>query len=107
METSTHIHSHVCGCCKRKLPLEAFYVNKRTQSPESYCKECRKANSGKHREANRYIAQTENKKRSNLIITQVEDPALRRNLISRALRTVSESVARKQQKLKEQESWED
>ena len=32
-----------CGCCRKELPLEAFYIEKNTQRPDRYCKECRRA----------------------------------------------------------------
>ena len=49
MENNTTQSLYLCGCCRRELPVKAFYMNKRTRRPDNYCKECRKANSGKHR----------------------------------------------------------
>ena len=43
MEQKNKKSLRTCGCCLKKLPLEAFYINKRTQNPDNYCKECRKA----------------------------------------------------------------
>ena len=37
--------AHYCGQCKRKLPLVAFYFNKRRQCFDRYCKDCRKERS--------------------------------------------------------------
>ena len=34
-----------CSCCKRELPLDAFYFNKQQQCPDRYCKACRKTRS--------------------------------------------------------------
>lgn len=28
----------ICGCCKRQLPLDAFYVNMKKKCPDRYCK---------------------------------------------------------------------
>ena len=44
METLMNQSLHICGCCKRELPQEAFYMNQRTRTTDNYCKECRKAN---------------------------------------------------------------
>lgn len=95
--------SYVCGRCKRSLPAEAFYINKKTGCPESYCKECRKAISQQQRDIDK----------SNLVtkchteypvITRMTDPTLRKALILRALQTVAASIERKRQKLRESDA---
>lgn len=87
----------ICGCCKRQLPLDAFYVNMKKKCPDRYCKECRKSVSRKQREADRYIPYV-NKKRSYPVITETTDSTLRMNLIRHALQVVAESVERKKRK---------
>lgn len=53
MEPLMNQSLHICGCCKRELPHEAFYTNKRTGTLDNYCKECRKANTRKRRDLRR------------------------------------------------------
>lgn len=86
-----------CGCCRRELPIEAFYISKRTQHVDNYCKECRKSFTN-----NRYRgSKLANSSRSYPVITRTADPELRMALILNALQTVSKSVARKQQRVRE------
>ena len=107
MKTSTNETLYVCGCCKQELPQEAFYFNKRAQKPENYCKQCRRTNSNRHRDANRVI-RDENKRLPYPVITQIEDTVLRNFLIQDALEKIAESIERKKQKTKLQESlWEE
>ena len=42
LSTKQSTSSSICKSCKRELPLESFYMNKKTQSPDKYCKECRR-----------------------------------------------------------------
>ena len=42
METIMNKSLCICGCCKRELPQEAFYMNQRTRTTDNYCKECRR-----------------------------------------------------------------
>lgn len=106
MSTLMNQSLHICGCCKRELPREAFYTNKHTHVPDNYCKECRKANACKHRKRNKR-ALLENKKPSRQIITEVEDPELRMLLIRHALKVVADSIRRKQEKEKQRALWEE
>lgn len=76
MEPLMNQSLHICGCCKRELPHEAFYTNKRTGTLDNYCKECRKANTRKRRDLRRCTS-FENKPVSYPVITEVKDPALR------------------------------
>ena len=34
LSTKQSTSSSICKSCKRELPLESFYMNKKTQSPE-------------------------------------------------------------------------
>lgn len=90
----------VCGCCKRSLPASAFYINKKTDLPGNYCKECRKTVSRNHRKnEKRSLACA---RESNYpVITSTEDPTLRRELILHALETVAASIERKRRKVRE------
>ncbi len=97
---------HVCGCCKRELPVEAFYMNKRTHAPESYCKECKKTDTKKRRERQKNLC-FENNSVSYPVIFEVKDPIVRMSLIQHACRVVAESISRKQKKEKLRELWEE
>lgn len=97
---------YICGCCKRELPQEAFYTNRRTRTPSDYCKGCCKANTRKHHNQNRCIL-NENEAFSYPVITEVKDSALRMFLILHARQVVAESVSRKQQKEKLHALWEE
>lgn len=76
METIMNKSLCICGCCKRELPQEAFYMNQRTRTTDNYCKECRKANARRHRNQDKSIL-FENKSVSYPVITEVKDYALR------------------------------
>ena len=41
MEQIIEKNVRFCGCCHRELPVDSFYVDKRTLAPDNYCKECR------------------------------------------------------------------
>lgn len=102
METPKNQTLYVCGCCKRELPQEAFYQNKRKQCRDNYCKECRKNMSRKRREIDKYIPFV-NKRSSYPVITQVKDVTLRKALIQHALQVVAASIERKKRKIWESE----
>ena len=106
MEPLMNQSLHICGCCKRQLPHEAFYTNKRTGALDNYCKECRKANTRKRRDLRRCTS-FENKPVSYPVITEVKDPALRMLLILHARQVVAESISRKQEKEKLNTLWEE
>lgn len=93
METIMNKSLCICGCCKRELPQEAFYMNQRTRTTDNYCKECRKANARRHRNQDKSIL-FENKSVSYPVITEVKDYALRMFLIRHARQVVSDSIAR-------------
>ena len=96
METIMNKSLCICGCCKRELPQEAFYMNQRTRTTDNYCKECRKANARRHRNQDKSIL-FENKSVSYPVITEVKDYALR----------MSDSIRRKQEKEKLRALWEE
>ena len=48
MEQIIEKNVRFCGCCHRELPVDSFYVDKRTLAPDNYCKECRRAVSYTH-----------------------------------------------------------
>ena len=97
METLMNQSLHICGCCKRELPQEAFYMNQRTRTTDNYCKECRKDKS----------ISFENKPLSYPVITEVKDYALRMFLIRHARQVVADSIRRKQEKEKLRVLWEE
>lgn len=99
MKKNIENNLRTCGCCHRALPVEAFYLNKRTHKPDNYCKECRKSATN-NRYRNRKVAN----KHAHPIITQVADPTLRMALILHAWQSVNESIARKQRRLHEKEA---
>lgn len=103
MENSKKSTLHVCGCCKRMLPIEAFYLDKKTDRPGNYCKECRKSASRKHRKVEKYTI-VNGGEAPYPVITRVKDPTVRRELLLRALNTVSASIERKRRKLLEFEA---
>ena len=92
--------TRVCGKCHRKLPFEAFYFNKKTQTPDCYCKKC-------HGECNRMVRkknihpQGTNHPRCYLVLTRIEDREQRLKLILHALQVVNESIARKRRRIRE------
>ena len=94
--------THYCGCCKRELPLDAFYFNTKKQRPDRYCKECRKASSRKQHRSDKYKQNVDISKEYP-VITQIQDPEMRKQLILHALQVVEESIARKRKKEREQE----
>ena len=106
MEPLMNQSLHICGCCKRELPHEAFYTNKRTGTLDNYCSECRKA-STRRRSVSRRCTSFEHKPVSYPVITEVKDPALRMLLILHARQVVAESISRKQEKEKLNTLWEE
>lgn len=103
MKTSKTQSLSVCGCCKRRLPVSAFYINKKTGRPDNYCKECRKSVSRARRKNEKHTLAC-GKEAERLLITTTEDPVLRRALILHALRVVAESIERKRRKMVEAEA---
>lgn len=83
-----------CRRCNRELPLEAFYITPRTNTPDCYCKECRRGISRKQHVTDKN-KQNVNKTRKSPIIPLVEDRATRIALILNAQQVVNERIARK------------
>ena len=98
METLKKSNNHVCGHCKRTLPLEDFYFNKKTNLPGNYCKECRKSASRNYRKVEKQTLVTKGET-AYPVITLIKDPNVRKELILHALETVAASIQRKRQKL--------
>lgn len=99
MKTLQETTLYVCGCCKRSLSSSAFYLNKKTGMPDNYCKECRKSYSRKQRTVEKRVIIS--RREEYPVITQTDDPVLRKELILHALQMVAESMARKKRKLAE------
>lgn len=106
METLSNQTLHFCGCCKRNLPKESFYFNRRTQAPDNYCKKCRKDHSKEQRKQEKIMAFKE-RTRTYPVITEEKDPVVRMSLIYHALEVVAESILRKQEQKKQEELWEE
>lgn len=102
MNTLKNQPLYFCGCCKQKLPLAAFYINSKTQSPSNYCKECRKAVSRVKYDSDKG-SQIGPKARHYPVITQIEDPETRKVLLLHALQVVAESITRKRERDKKNE----
>uniref|UniRef100_UPI0032EB0402 hypothetical protein n=2 Tax=Bacteroides cellulosilyticus TaxID=246787 RepID=UPI0032EB0402 len=84
-----------CHSCLRELPIEAFYVNRKTLIPDYCCKACRSAACKK-----RYLdSRSVNDIRTYPLITDIKDRTLRMELILHARQVVNESVARKRRRL--------
>ena len=76
-----------CHSCLRELPIEAFYVNRKTLIPDYCCKK-------------RYLdSRSVNDIRTYPLITDIKDRTLRMELILHARQVVNESVARKRRRL--------
>ena len=90
-----------CSCCKRELPLDAFYFNKQQQCPDRYCKACRKTRSQESYRTNEYSRNVN--KRSCLLYTSVLGSRGLGDVYKRQLRTVAESIKRKRLKQLDEE----
>lgn len=96
--------SSVCKQCGRELPQEFFYVNRQTQCLDIYCKGCRKEIGRRRYNSGSWIRKEQRDKYSYLVITQVEDPIVRMELILHALKVVRQSVEHKRMKILEEEA---
>ncbi|MDE6821124.1 hypothetical protein [Bacteroides acidifaciens] len=95
----------ICKNCKRELPLESFYMNKTTQCPDKYCKECRKSLSRRHYLSGKKLPCINLSGRLPYpVITQIEDRGTRIRLILHALQVVHLSMERKKKKVRDEES---
>ncbi len=93
----TKMTTHICGRCKCELPLEEFYINKKSQRPDNYCKECRKETSRTQRKNSKHSHSVENT-RNYPVITEIQDRESRMKLIMHALEVVRQSIERKRRK---------
>lgn len=90
---------YTCRYCLQDLSAEAFYIDKRTNLPDNFCKQCRSMAA-----RSRYFRkQNVDEKRQYPVITDLPDPEQRTVFILHALRVVNESIARKRNKLHEYE----
>lgn len=93
-------NTHVCGRCKRELPLEAFYGANRKTRLDNYCKECRKESSRKQRKKQSCRPVVEEPPHY-IVLTEVQERSVRLMLILRARAIVRERVMNKCRKLRE------
>lgn len=93
-----------CSCCRRLLPVSAFYRKGRLQRPDNCCKECRKADSRLRRKSAEF-SQADDARRSYPVITDIEKRSVRMSLIQNALQVVRESVLRKRRRRYEEEDF--
>ncbi len=91
---------HLCGCCKRKLPLSDFYVLARTRRPDSYCKACRRQASNR---SYRDGVRRDTRRVRRTVITEVTDREERLRLIRQALAEVQRRMAERKRRISEQE----
>ncbi|GCB33185.1 hypothetical protein [Bacteroides faecalis] len=96
--------SSVCKQCGRELSQEFFYVNRQTQCLDIYCKGCRKKIGRCPYNSGSWIRKEQRNKYSYLVITQVEDPLVRMELILHVLKVVRQSVEHKRIKILEDEA---
>ncbi|MCI1681351.1 MAG: hypothetical protein LKI39_02215 [Bacteroides sp.] len=91
--------TRICGCCHKELSIDSFYVNKHTNLPDNYCKECRRSFSNL-----RYrYRQVTKKKPQYPVITEISDKDLRIKFLLNALDVVHRSIERKKKRLREEE----
>lgn len=92
---------HVCTCCRRLLPPDAFYLRRRDGSPEGRCKECHRQ-AMRLRRRMRALADTQFLHDVPTVprITNLPDRDERLRLIREALRHVRESMERRRRKLR-------
>lgn len=104
LSTQNTSNSSICKQCGRELPQEFFYVNRQTQCLDIYCKGCRKEISRRRYNSGNWIRKEQRNRYSHLVITQVEDPLVRMELILHALKVVRQSVEHKRMKILEEEA---
>lgn len=102
MNQFTSENTRTCGKCHQNLPLDAFYIIKKTHKPDCYCKECRATHTRMMRKKRRY-PENVNATKSYPVITKIEDREQRIRLICHAWQVVNESIARKRKRLRERE----
>lgn len=96
MKNSQHKHSCFCKYCKQVLPLDAFYSQNEVKEI-GCCKAC-------HSErTNTRAALKKEKPRNYLVITQVQDSELRKEMARNAHLKVNEMIRRNRQKRNNEE----
>ena len=93
--------TRICGKCHQELPCEAFYVSQKSQYRDCYCKKCRAESSRLRRKQQPHSSISDHPK-AYLVITLVKNRVVRIALIRHAKQVVSESIARKRRRLKEE-----
>ena len=93
--------TRICGKCHQELPCEAFYVSQKSQYRDCYCKKCRAESSRLRRKQQPHQSISDHPK-AYLVITLVKNREVRIALIRHAKQVVSESIARKRRRLKEE-----
>lgn len=93
----------ICKCCNRQLPTSSFYMRDRLHTPDSYCKECRRAANRLRRKSRECPATAGADNPVRTVITGVQQREERLKLIMHALHTVHESIDRRREKLHQEE----
>lgn len=104
LSTQSFATTSICKNCKRELSLELFYVNKTTQCPDKYCKECRKSMSRRQYNSGKRSLTASSERVSYPVITQIEDRETRMQFILHALQVVRLHLERKKKKMQEEEA---
>lgn len=104
LSTQPAAATSICKNCKRELLLEFFYVNKTTQCPDKYCKECRKSLSRRQYNNGKRSLTALPERPPYPVITQIEDRETRMHLILHALQEVRLHLERKKAKMQEEEA---
>lgn len=102
MNQSSSENTRICGKCHQRLPIDAFYISKKTLKPECYCKQCRGNNNRMSRKMRQH-PQLADAPRNYPVVTDIEDREKRIELLCHAWQVVNESMARKRRKLREME----
>ncbi|MBR8706225.1 hypothetical protein IX307_000889 [Bacteroides pyogenes] len=97
------VSTSICSSCKRELPLDCFYMNKKNRCPDSYCKECRKDLSRRQYTSEKAVRIASSVRLPYPVITEIEDRETRIRFIMNALRVVQLSVERKRRRMQEEE----
>ena len=99
MEQIIEKNVRFCGCCHRELPVDSFYVDKRTLAPDNYCKNLEREPRGQMPTPPTRRSLPASNPLRYPVITEISDCTLRMYLILNALKVVRESVLRKRKRL--------
>ncbi|MGR4858299.1 hypothetical protein ABLT32_04320 [Bacteroides pyogenes] len=103
LSTRQSVSTVICSSCKRELPLNCFYMRKKSCCPDSYCKECRKDMNRRKYTNERAVRIASSVRLPYPVITEIEDRETRIRFIMNALRVVRLSVERKRRRMQEEE----